>query len=401
MPVAYVRVRRVDERHGQAQMEEEKRRAARPRYEDPPRHADRVRLDAQRRHDIWPSRRNSHDAGLARKVAAQMRLDEDYASEDSYSDGPSTADSPSPRINLHGPTARKVLPRRGPVPDYRETKTSDGGKDTFRYVKKIGDGGQGHCDLYERQRDGKQLVCKVMKHSVHTLNGKPQEAIILRDILEPHRRIINLKLWDISPSSTQLWYEYCGGGDLQDLVDNYIDHRTPVPESFIWHAYIQMAEAFAYIHTGYDRLSADRHPPKGWQPIVHRDIKPPNVFLRHDKYGGYPDLVLADFGIATTALHGDRLIGTPCYQGPEVPAHSREGDIWSLGACIHVMCTGSPPLTKVPKGVRTDDHYENPDARVVADVTRFGFSGKLKSALYLTLRTRRKDRTWGKDLINR
>ncbi|KAL8725745.1 MAG: hypothetical protein Q9181_006296, partial [Wetmoreana brouardii] len=55
----------------------------------------------------------------------------------------------------------------------------------------------------------------------------------------------------------------------------------------------------------------------------------------------------------------------------------------------------------IPKGVRTEDHYENPDARVVADITRFGFSGRLKSALYLTLRTRPNDRKGGEKLINR
>ncbi|KAL8721667.1 MAG: hypothetical protein Q9181_007661 [Wetmoreana brouardii] len=144
MPGARVHVRHVDDRQVRAEIEGDKRRAARPRFEDPPRHADRARLDAQRRHDVWPSHRNNHDAGLARKLAAQMRLETGYASDNLDSDGLSAANSPSsPCMKLHGPTVRKVLPRRGPVPDYRETKTSDGGKDTFKYVKKIGDGGQG------------------------------------------------------------------------------------------------------------------------------------------------------------------------------------------------------------------------------------------------------------------
>ena len=87
------------------------------------------------------------------------------------------------------------------------------------------------------------------------------------------------------------------------------------------------------------------------------------------------------------------------YRGPEFPAHSPEGDIWSLGACIHVLCTGSPPFKKVPRGVDHREWYANPQARTVADITQFGYTKDLSRALYLTLRTDPNNRTTGRALV--
>ncbi|KAL9002587.1 MAG: hypothetical protein Q9188_004498 [Gyalolechia gomerana] len=245
-------------------------------------------------------------------------------------------------------------------------------------------------------------VKAIMERS-STTSSKPTEAAILADILGLHRGIIDLKHWSQSP--TTLWYEYCSAGDLQDLVDAYTSRRLRIPEAFIWHAYVQLADAFAYIHTGYDRLAHSDRPPRGFQPIVHRDVKPPNVFLRPNGDNRYPDLVLADFGCATTKMRsGDTYqIGTLMYQPPELPIHSPQGDVWSLGACIHVMATGSPPIKAFPKGWqgKPSGWYEEPSARVVANLEKFGYSRQLDDAMYAVMRSDPSKRLTGKELVKR
>ncbi|KAL8937636.1 MAG: hypothetical protein Q9216_004327 [Gyalolechia sp. 2 TL-2023] len=355
-----------------------------PRYEaNSPRYEPQTRLPAQA---ARLARRDDHYADRVRALAAQT-----------------PREAQSPGVDLHGPTVREAPADRNPEhPKYRETRGSNGKADTYRFLKNIGEGGQGYCDLYQRASDKKLLVCKVMEHS-STSSSKPAEVAILSEILGPHRGIIDLKHWSQSPPT--FWYEFCSGGDLQDLIDAYTHRRLRIPEAFIWHSFLHLADAFAYIHTGYDRFAESDRPPRGFRPIVHRDVKPPNIFLRPNRDNGYPDLVLADFGCATTKLRSGEnyQIGTPMYQPPELPIHSPQGDVWSLGACIHIMATGSPPIKAIPKGwqSKASGWYDEPSARVVANLEKFGYSPQLDDAMYTVMRSDPGKRLVGKALVKR
>jgi serine/threonine protein kinase len=84
--------------------------------------------------------------------------------------------------------------------------------------------------------------------------------------------------------------------------------------------------------------------------IIHRDVKPANLFVTsHDT--GHSQLKLLDFGIARhepiDAAASDRF-GTGTYASPEqidAPKHVDErADIWSLGVVLFEALTGSMPV---------------------------------------------------------
>ena len=84
--------------------------------------------------------------------------------------------------------------------------------------------------------------------------------------------------------------------------------------------------------------------------IVHRDVKPRNLFLCDAKDGVRTTWKLLDFGVSKFATAdvthtGDRIIGTPEYMAPEQAAGevvTHRTDLFSLGAVVYRALTGSP-----------------------------------------------------------
>jgi len=88
--------------------------------------------------------------------------------------------------------------------------------------------------------------------------------------------------------------------------------------------------------------------------VVHRDLKPDNIFIARDDHGGTRPKLL-DFGISKlTQAHSlsltDRhaLLGTPYYMAPEQVSSARDvdarSDLYSIGVILYHCVTGRLPF---------------------------------------------------------
>jgi len=93
------------------------------------------------------------------------------------------------------------------------------------------------------------------------------------------------------------------------------------------------------------------------QGVVHRDLKPDNIFLCASPAGaGSPTVKLLDFGVAKVAGHSPdtthtlvgELLGTPSYMAPEQGLSAADSDarsdLYSLGCVLFEMVCGVRPF---------------------------------------------------------
>lgn len=257
-----------------------------------------------------------------------------------------------------------------------ESLSHDSSPEAFIPVKSLPGGSSGEISVVASSRTNRKYVVKKVKaRKANGICKEPKELSIPRDHLTPHPNIIDVL--SVEPSSDWSYYtlrmDYCSGGDLQDIVDHYTKTAFFVPEILVLHAFIGLTDALAYLHQGIVYGSAfspsgkDEYVPLAKVPgVVHRDLKPRNVFLRWNpdsvnaKYN-LPDIVLADFGhCGLEGQTSSHLYGTFLYFPPEcrtfltnvgsnirflarpLPMTSK-CDIWTMGATIHELATLQPP----------------------------------------------------------
>ena len=255
-------------------------------------------------------------------------------------------------------------------------------------IKEIGNDSEGPCTLVRNQSNCQLQVVKSVRYPM-LIRDKPVEAQILGEMFsEDHVNIIKLFTCDYMPKIglVQYYFEYCSGGDLHDLCQQYETHNARFPELFIWKVFLELTDALEFLHRGFDQRLSDR------PGIVHRDIKPANVFLRRTQNNkmAYPDAVIADFGTATFDFATYEPAGTFRWQPPEIPRKSPKGDVWSVGAIIHQMIHHMPVTLDLPGDVEPteanlDSWYMKAEVRQPITSTPPMYSDDLVDLMFVAL----------------
>jgi len=155
-----------------------------------------------------------------------------------------------------------------------------------------------------------------------------QEAKIMASL--NHDGITKVVDFDDEGSHLAIIMEFLEGQTL----DEYVKQKGALNEEQAKVIFIPILEAFAYAHK------------KG---IVHRDVKPSNIFITTEG-----KVKIMDFGIAKLVEDGSKMLtqtgaqmGTPTYMSPEQVHDSKHidhrTDIYSLGVTLWFMLAGKPP----------------------------------------------------------
>jgi serine/threonine protein kinase len=162
-----------------------------------------------------------------------------------------------------------------------------------------------------------------------------REVTVTRNLHHPN--ILRCLDGGTSENGPFLVLEYVPSGNLEELVVA----RGPLPEGVALTLAYQIADGLSEAHR---------------QHLVHRDVKPANLFVTADGTAK-----IADFGIARLET-GDgagltvagTVLGSPFYMSPEQVRGEKVGpaaDIYSLGCVLFFSLVGQPPFPGRPHEV--------------------------------------------------
>jgi tRNA A-37 threonylcarbamoyl transferase component Bud32 len=215
--------------------------------------------------------------------------------------------------------------------------------DTFIVGRLLGEGGMGRVyEATHTRLPNKRFAIKVL-HADLAMNTDLQqrfqrEAETAASI--DHPSVVGT--YDIGRTDQGWQYMVCEHLTGIDL-STHVERTGALPQPSVIHIGKRLCEAVEAAHD------------KG---VIHRDLKPHNVFLVGDFTFGVPDrpnLKVLDFGLSRFVDRDSQLtktgmiMGTPGYMSPE-QAHSRptdhRTDIYGVGAILYTLATGRAPFVE-------------------------------------------------------
>lgn len=203
----------------------------------------------------------------------------------------------------------------------------------YRITSRVGHGGM--AEVYEATDiiNKKSIAIKFIREDVMSnpvnLKRFENEASIAAQLNDPN--IVKIFNHGIVGGRPYIAYEYISGQSLKEALD----FRTRFSISETVDIMLQLTSALNAAHQKY---------------IIHRDVKPDNIFIMADGM-----IKLSDFGIAQAEFVNSNLtstnevVGSVHYMAPEIakgePA-SFKSDIYATGVTFYELLTGHLPFEK-------------------------------------------------------
>ncbi|XP_042264389.1 ribosomal protein S6 kinase alpha-6-like [Thunnus maccoyii] len=198
--------------------------------------------------------------------------------------------------------------------------------DKYKLVERIGKGAFGTANLVKSKDDGHQYVIKEI-YGISRMSSKERqkaqkEVEVLANMSHPN--IVQYKESFEEEGCLYIVMDYCEGGDLLKKIKSQKGELFSEEQILDW--FVQICLALKHIHD---------------KKIIHRDIKPKNIFLTKDE-----TVQLGDFGVSRVLNSTEELAttfaGTRLYLSPEIyenKPYNNKSDIWALGCVLYEICT--------------------------------------------------------------
>jgi eukaryotic-like serine/threonine-protein kinase len=192
----------------------------------------------------------------------------------------------------------------------------------YRILEPLGSGGFGTVYLAEDTWIDKRVALKVPHRQTMDFSELLREPRLLASLNHPN--IVTVVTAEKQDGVFFIVMEYVPGDTLETIISNQGALGLTVALDYT----CQIANAVDHAHK---------------QGVIHRDLRPANVFVTEKGL-----LKVGDFGTSRfleIAAHGTTVIGSPPYMAPE----QFEGravfssDIYSLGVTMYQMLTGELP----------------------------------------------------------
>lgn len=228
----------------------------------------------------------------------------------------------------------------GPLPEPVDPLIGQLLNDTFQVVRLVGEGGMGkvyearHTRLKDRRFAIKVLLPEFAQNPELVARFQ-REAESASSISHPNVVEV-IDVFHTRDGAPCIAAEFLDGEELGAFVDKV--GRLGVP--FAIGVARQICRALAAAHA---------------QGVVHRDMKPENVFLLKQLPGesGVPRIKVIDFGVSRVKDHDIHLtqagviLGTPSFMAPEqarAEVVDERADIYGVGAVLYNLLTGVRPF---------------------------------------------------------
>ncbi|GKT24106.1 hypothetical protein ADUPG1_012632 [Aduncisulcus paluster] len=196
----------------------------------------------------------------------------------------------------------------------------------------IGRGAFGKVFRARRRRDGMQVALKMID-----LRGKTDKVV--QQALNEVRVMLSFRAPQavhqfasfVENGHVCLVMELMEGGDLEGFIKERGKQKShlSIARVLLW--------TFQIV-SGVNRMHMMR--------VLHRDLKPQNIFLTRNGDAKIGDLGLSRV-MSDKTLVAHTVCGTPLYQAPEVcsgDGYDDKADVWSIGCILYEMMAFRPPF---------------------------------------------------------